>query len=115
MFNEIERQFLLDAVTQSGLYGKTRDSVLKKLLAAKTSKAKCMDCGLPYEEFGADLVVPRKQWLQLHPGDGGLLCATCMLRRVEKEIPDAINITGRITFGSEYGDGSTPYDKISRM
>lgn len=55
-------------------------------------KAECYDCGLPYQNFGLDLLVPRSQWLEiinldppLHPedpnNDGGLLCASCIVKR----------------------------------
>ncbi len=43
--------------------------------------ADCMDCGLDYEDFGLDMTLPREQWLLIHPADGGLLCANCMVRR----------------------------------
>ncbi len=48
--------------------------------------AKCYDCGLPYEEFGVDLVLPDQQWKIISPdGEGnGLLCANCIAKRVEK-------------------------------
>ena len=59
-------------------------------------------------------LIPRAQWLLIHPEDGGVLCANCMLRRVSK-LDGAINITGRITFAREYEDGKpTPYEQISR-
>jgi hypothetical protein len=45
----------------------------------------CEDCGLPYDEFGLDMVLPTWQWLLIHPeGEGGLLCGTCICRRAEK-------------------------------
>lgn len=43
-----------------------------------------MDCGLPYKKFGMDLVMPRAQWLEINPKDGGLLCANCMMKRASK-------------------------------
>lgn len=81
-----------------------------------SARVPCLDCGRDYAETMAlDLVIPRAQWLLIHPEDGGVLCACCMLRRAEK-IPHAINVTGRITFGHEYaGPGPTPYDIASKV
>lgn len=50
--------------------------------------AACLDCGLPYEDFPLDLLLPRAQWLEIHPDDGGLLCAQCMVKRASK-VPGA--------------------------
>lgn len=44
-------------------------------------EAKCLDCGRDYTDFGMDLLLPRWQWLLIHPDDGGLLCANCIVRR----------------------------------
>lgn len=46
--------------------------------------AKCLDCGLDYDDFGMDLLLPRHQWLEIHPDEGGLLCALCIVRRASK-------------------------------
>jgi hypothetical protein len=46
---------------------------------------KCEDCGIPYSELGLDLVLPNEQWSMIHPeGEGGILCANCMMKRAEK-------------------------------
>lgn len=67
-------------------------------------EVKCMGCGLPYAgPAWLDLVIPREQWLLIHPDDGGILCANCLIARASK-LPHVINITGRITFGSDYDD-----------
>lgn len=51
-------------------------------------RAVCLDCGLPYEEFGGlDILLPRSQWLVIHPDENGLLCAMCIVRRAAK-IPE---------------------------
>ena len=44
----------------------------------------CMDCGLPYGNFGMDTIMPRAQWLEINPDDGGILCANCMVKRASK-------------------------------
>lgn len=44
----------------------------------------CLDCGLPYSEFQLDLLLPRAQWLEIHPAEHGLLCAQCMVRRASR-------------------------------
>jgi hypothetical protein len=41
----------------------------------------CIDCGLPYSDFGMDLLLPRRQWLAIHPDEHGLLCARCIVKR----------------------------------
>lgn len=44
----------------------------------------CMDCGLDYDKFPLDVILPRSQWLEIHPADGGLLCAQCIVGRAAK-------------------------------
>lgn len=41
---------------------------------------KCIDCGLPYLEFGTDMALPDQQWKVICP-EGGLLCANCICKR----------------------------------
>jgi hypothetical protein len=48
-------------------------------------RAFCRDCGKPYRDFKLDTTLPDEQWLLIHPeGNGGLLCANCMVRRAAK-------------------------------
>lgn len=47
-------------------------------------KAQCLDCGKPYADFSLDLLLPRWQWLQIHPADSGVLCANCIVDRASK-------------------------------
>lgn len=62
------------------------------------ASAKCLDCGLLYDELMAlDLVLPRVQWLELHPDDGGVLCANCIIRRASK-LPGALSVSAVIVF-----------------
>lgn len=49
----------------------------------------CRDCGLPYRDFPIDLNLPRAQWLLIHPDDGGVLCAMCMLKRIAEKVEGA--------------------------
>ena len=43
----------------------------------------CEDCGVHYFDLGADLVLPDQVWRVIHPsGEGGILCANCICRRV---------------------------------
>lgn len=44
----------------------------------------CMDCKLDYREFGVDVVLPWSQWCAIHPDVDGILCGTCIARRVAK-------------------------------
>ena len=46
--------------------------------------AACLDCGLPYSEFQLDVILPRPQWLEIHPAENGLLCASCIVRRASR-------------------------------
>lgn len=50
----------------------------------EVSQVACMDCGLPYEEFPLDVILPRSQWLDINPADGGVLCAGCIVKRAAK-------------------------------
>lgn len=46
---------------------------------------KCEDCGLAYSDFGLDTTVPNLQWELIHPGgEGGILCANCMVKRASR-------------------------------
>ena len=65
------------------------------------SRSDCMDCGLAYGSAGFDLVLPREHWLLIHPDDGGVLCANCVVARAQK-LPGGINIMGRVVFGATY-------------
>lgn len=51
--------------------------------------ADCRDCGKPYELFPLDLLLPRSQWLDIHPEDGGVLCANCMIERIRDAVKGA--------------------------
>jgi hypothetical protein len=45
----------------------------------------CEDCGLLYERFPLDVVLPNDQWLTIHPdGPGGILCAQCIVKRAAR-------------------------------
>lgn len=54
----------------------------------ETLPAQCLDCGLDYSKFPMDVILPRPQWLEIHPEDGGLLCAACIVKRAAK-VPGA--------------------------
>lgn len=58
---------------------------------ADALKAVCLDCGLDYGDFGMDTLLPRWQWLMIHPSEGGLLCANCIVKRAAK-IPGAVGL-----------------------
>ena len=46
--------------------------------------AVCLDCSLPYSEFPLDVILPRAQWLEIHPIEHGLLCAACIMKRAAR-------------------------------
>lgn len=49
-----------------------------------TEVVACIDCGLPYADFGLDLVLPDQQWIIIHPGINGVLCSNCICSRASK-------------------------------
>lgn len=53
--------------------------------------AVCLDCGLDYSAFGMDVLLPRWQWLLIHPDEGGLLCARCIVLRASR-LPGAVGL-----------------------
>jgi hypothetical protein len=65
----------------------------------------CLDCGLPYEEHGVDVILTAAQWEMIHPGVSGVLCALCLARRVAK-LPGRVGVCLRITFADDFEDGS---------
>ena len=46
--------------------------------------AVCLDCGKPYSDFPCDVILTRTQWLEIHPDEHGLLCASCIVTRAAK-------------------------------
>jgi hypothetical protein len=77
-------------------------------------QVRCLDCASLSSAEPIALIVPRTQWLRIHPDDGGYLCAHCMLVRAAK-LPGAVNITGVITLGTDYdAGGEHPYDWVTR-
>lgn len=69
-------------------------------LKSKPDPLGCYDCLLRYGEPGwADFVVPDDVWLRISPtgNDAGILCATCMFRRME--ICGIDSIDGQFTSG----------------
>ena len=58
-------------------------------------EAACLDCGLPYEQFGMDLQLPRSQWLLIPPEENGLLSACGIVKRAAK-LKGACSIQGVI-------------------
>jgi hypothetical protein len=51
---------------------------------SETLHAACLDCGRDYGDFGMDVLLPRWQWLLIHPDENGLLCAQCIVTRASK-------------------------------
>lgn len=47
------------------------------------TKLRCLDCGLPYNQFGLDMVLPDQQWQVICPEDS-ILCANCISKRASK-------------------------------
>lgn len=62
----------------------------------------CEDCGLPYQDFPCDTVLPDAEWLRIHPtGDGGLLCAGCIAKRAAV-LPDTIIVFAHVVSTAEH-------------
>jgi hypothetical protein len=58
-----------------------------------------------YETQHLDFTLSAEQWKLIHPEVGGVLCATCIVRRAAK-IPHVITMMGRIVFAADYkGEG----------
>lgn len=75
----------------------------------------CLDCGGDYPALMAlSLLIPRSQWLLIHPDDNGVLCANCILSRAAR-LPNVINVTGLITFAEDYREEPTIYHTISAL
>jgi hypothetical protein len=65
-----------------------------------SNDVKCRDCGLPYSDFGVDLVLPDQQWKEIFPEEGGVLCANCISKRVGKSGCTALLAWGdNMTYG----------------
>jgi hypothetical protein len=60
----------------------------------------CYDCGTLYREFPLDTTLPDDQWAAIHErAPGGILCASCIVRRASERIPNAI--AGRLVFETD--------------
>lgn len=58
-------------------------------------KSECIDCGLNYEEFPIDLLLPDNQWKKIHKGVNGVICPSCIIKRIAK-FPEAIIIKANV-------------------
>lgn len=66
---------------------------------------RCLDCKKPYAEFPLDVVLPRGQWLEIHPGDGGVLCAGCIVVRAAKvQGATVCHLVIEVTPAAAYGE-----------
>lgn len=68
----------------------------------RVEPAVCLDCGLDYADFPMDMILPRPQWLTIHPAEGGLLCASCIVKRAAK-VPGATCIHAIIEIAPHQG------------
>lgn len=79
-----ERVEVGDYVVRFDPAGPVRAMKQDALEALMAARAACLDCGLPYSEFPLDVVLPRAQWLEIHPDENGLICAQCIVKRAAK-------------------------------
>jgi hypothetical protein len=77
--------------------GADSQAVVLGPLDQPASPAACLDCGLDYSEFAMDVLLPRSQWLDIHPDEHGLLCARCIVKRAAK-MPGAISLQAVIAY-----------------
>jgi hypothetical protein len=67
---------------------------------------RCMDCQIDYDHCALDIVLSKEQWLMIHPDDGGVLCASCIVRRAST-LPHVINVKAIITFADDYDSSAS--------
>jgi hypothetical protein len=70
-------------------------------------KVGCMDCVAVYADFPLDTTLPDEQWRMIHDRDGGLLCASCIVKRGAK-LPGVIALRARFEFAGEAGSPPSP-------
>jgi hypothetical protein len=58
-------------------------------------KPECKDCGMPYNQFGLDLVLPDEQFIEINGSINGLLCPTCICRRAS-DIPGYVVVLAEL-------------------
>lgn len=74
--------------------------------------AVCLDCGLSYEDFPMDMLLPRHQWLDIHPDEGGVLCARCIVARASK-LPGALAVHAVIAIAPVAPPSATPLEALA--
>lgn len=59
---------------------------LDEMIANALKIVRCEDCGMLYEDFPLDVIVPNDQWQAItgYTDGKGILCAMCIVRRGEK-------------------------------
>lgn len=65
----------------------------------RDNRLTCMDCSAVYEEFPLDTTLPDEQWRRIHPRDGGVLCASCIVKRAAK-LPNVVAVRAVIEFAA---------------
>lgn len=61
---------------------------------------RCMDCRAIYADFPLDTTVPDEQWAMIHPSGGGVLCASCIVKRAAK-LPGIIAVRAWFEFAPD--------------
>jgi len=62
---------------------------------------RCLDCGLAYGgDDWLDTSLSNEQWRLIHPAEGGILCANCIVRRASR-LPRVIRMVTRIEFAED--------------
>lgn len=66
----------------------------------------CMDCGEPNAEMPINTTLPHDQWRRIHDSEGGILCASCIVRRAAK-LPRVIACRMRFEFADTPSCGAS--------
>lgn len=71
----------------------------------------CMDCETAYSAFPLDTTLPDEQWRLIHDSEGGVLCASCIVRRAAR-LPGIVAVRARLEFAKVEAGGSLPNTRI---
>ena len=67
------------------------------MTAEDRAALRCMDCSAIYADFPLDTTLPDEQWRMIHDSDGGILCASCIVKRASR-LPKVIAVRATIEF-----------------
>lgn len=65
---------------------------------------RCMDCSVPYADFPLDTTLSDDQWKMIHRPEGGVLCASCIVRRASR-LPGVVAVRAVFEFAGDLTAG----------